>query len=278
MSMPYNLRHGSELRKPVRFQSESNDESIGSPDSQNHGNTFLRKVEFEKSADNISSPAANLAVRNFPFTSLPPFSSQQASSQSTSRAKPPVTFAENPSMANTKYVRKYRKRVNEVLESQHDDAAPIVQSGSRSTGEHAAPPIYPSTRPAAFPSLSTEEPPPEPMQDYGRHGLWQRMEAHKNSNQERIKQVLLQVDMMYDNERFPDNMTETQKAWYAGLKERWLPNDTHLKVSCLPYIDSTSWLLQSLLKKSQMLMTEPAGRVPVIVEVPSPNHHSTNLR
>jgi hypothetical protein len=59
------------------------------------------------------------------------------------------------------------------------------------------------------------------------------MEARRNCDQAGLREVSLLVDLTYENEWFPDNMEEQQKAWYAELKDRWLPDYAPVQVSHL---------------------------------------------
>lgn len=93
--------------------------------------------------------------------------------------------------------------------------------------------MHPSLRPAAFPSMATDQAPREPMKEHGHHGLRRWMEARTNCDQAGLRKMSLLVDLMYGNEWFPDNMEEQQKAWYAELKDRWLPDDAPVQVSHL---------------------------------------------
>lgn len=135
-------------------------------------------------------------------------------------------------MARVKHVSRRASRLEAGTQSRQNDTAAVREPATRST-EHPSDKIAVSIAPAAFPSLPTNALAPEPVHEVGQHGLWQRLDAHQQSNQTRSRRACLQVDKMYSAEKFPATLDAAQRAWYTKLKGLWLPNENDTCVSTL---------------------------------------------
>lgn len=136
-------------------------------------------------------------------------------------------------MAITKYVARRRPTQTEVTTRSHDNDATAARPPTTRSTEQRSHTVATSVAPAAFPSVPTTAPAPEPVYEVGQHGLLQRLDAHEKSNQGRLRRACQRVDHMYSAEKFPATLDEAQKAWYVELKERWLPNEDDGRVSSL---------------------------------------------
>jgi hypothetical protein len=130
----------------------------------------------------------------------------------------------------------------ETDESHIGDTTAVIPRKRRrprqSTATHLQPvapvaPVHPDTpspqprqRPAAFPSLTHEQPLYTHVSNH--YGLQPRVGA--STNKER-KVWLKQVEAMYDNTAFPAEVDNEQRAWYEKLNSRWLPGKVSMQVS-----------------------------------------------
>jgi hypothetical protein len=167
-------------------------------------------------------------------------------------------------MARVKYVKRKCPQADEDDENYAEDITPVVPKRGRprrgaaetdeshigdttaviprkrrrprqSTATHLQPvaPVHPDTpspqprqRPAAFPSLTHEQPLYTHVSNH--YGLQPRVGA--STNKER-KVWLKQVEAMYDNTAFPAEVDNEQRAWYEELNSRWLPGKVSTQVS-----------------------------------------------
>jgi hypothetical protein len=135
-----------------------------------------------------------------------------------------------------------RRGAAETDESHVDDTTSLVPRKRGRPRRHTATllqpvapvaPVHPDTpspqprqQPAAFPSLTHEQPLYTHVSNH--YGLQPRVEA--STNKER-KVWLKQVEAMYDNTAFPAEVDNEQRAWYEELNSRWLSGKVSMQVS-----------------------------------------------
>lgn len=173
------------------------------------------------------------------FTSpsiIPPANSASAAPgtpYSTSlNAKPRRHAPAGRNMANIKFVKhKKRARSEEQDAYEQHEEAPVrsrpLRSGkvpTSSAGSVAAP--YFNPRPAASPSLPSNAPwlPPTAIGAFAGNGMKELVHA-MDEDQERFVAIKSHFDRMY---------AASPDAWYAGLRERWSPEQCTATVSCPP--------------------------------------------
>jgi hypothetical protein len=89
-----------------------------------------------------------------------------------------------------------------------------------------APSTNPKAAPAAFPSLTHEQ--PLHLDVVRHHGLRQRVAASTDKDRKRCSK---EMDAIYDSTSFPKHMDTEQRGWYQELKGRWLPDNVSVRVS-----------------------------------------------
>jgi hypothetical protein len=98
-------------------------------------------------------------------------------------------------------------------------------------------PIAPLTKhkaaPAAFPSLSHEQ--PLHVHVHRHHGLKQCVDASTDKD---LEECWEEINAIYDNSCFPKHIDNEQRAWYEELKGRWLPYHVPVRVSVSKTIDT----------------------------------------
>lgn len=219
-TMPYELRPGNKLKRPVRFLSLSDDD---------YNLRIIPHLEppihySEESAIDMLSKVAHLPTRDTSFTSPPPSSRLEpvTAPTSPSRVDSSDTLRHTHTMAKVKNVRSYLRHKIEAREKRDDDAAPVVRVSKppmRPAVEHAEPPPY-----CFFPNAGAFSRRPvdraEPAEEYGRHGLMQRMEARRKCDVAAEARCSEQARLMWSNEEFPGHMDVQQRMWYSGVQER----------------------------------------------------------
>jgi hypothetical protein len=114
---------------------------------------------------------------------------------------------------------------NTVQQSHENDGTTASRSSTRPARHiigNTAAQIHTNIKPAAFPSLPTDQATPgdqvapEDVHEYGRRGLSQCMKARKEGLQS-LRENFLRIDLMYKNNEFPSTMEKREKAWYAEL-------------------------------------------------------------
>jgi hypothetical protein len=89
-----------------------------------------------------------------------------------------------------------------------------------------APSTKPKSAPAAFPSLTHEQPLHLDVDRH--HGLRQRVGASTDKDRKRCSK---EMDAIYESTSFPKHMDTDQRGWYQELKGRWLPDNVPVRVS-----------------------------------------------
>jgi hypothetical protein len=79
--------------------------------------------------------------------------------------------------------------------------------------------MYPTDKPAAFPSLSA---PPVATEDYPGNGMRKRVELIESGNEEGLIKVKEEVDALYNT---------SSDAWYKDLRTRWRADESYTSVS-----------------------------------------------
>jgi hypothetical protein len=219
--MPYSLRPGNQLKRPFRYHIENDDELDEEPSSKVSGRTSPGPagvvVNFGPSLTSLSSAAR------------PPPRSQLSHHPDALDATNPPNTSELP--RELRRLRRQNPRNTEAQDAQNDNMANSTRGRGRpaeSSLTEAAQPIYSNLKPAAFPSLPTDQPAAQvaqPDYSYGAHGVQGRMTAHRQSNKAELQKSEKQVDLMYANKKFPAGVSADEKAWYADLKKR-LPADS----------------------------------------------------
>jgi hypothetical protein len=241
--MPYSLRPGHQLKRPLRYQSASDDELARNPPAGSP-NSSSQELGFNTTSAGSPGAVAHFDRTSPSVTSPSPAIRQQLSSSSSQQSNiTSITNITNTSesylnMAKVKHVRRKVPSSTEAQSRDNNNTAPSVRRRGRPAQpavEDAAPSVYPGLKPAAFPSLPTDQPELSPVYDYGLHGVKQRMTAHEHSDKAALNTFSRQVDSMYDNKEFPTEMGPEQRAWYAELKERWLATSRPEQVRCHVY-------------------------------------------
>jgi hypothetical protein len=250
--MPYTLRPESKLKRPARFNSPSDDEFDNTPDPRNQPGITHKAVPWFSSGPSSQSILTSPFITSVRLPSVTPGSSLHPSTQS--------DLFGSHDMARIKHIRKGPRN-----EDSDAGEAPAVR---RPRGRPATQPpqivgqqsIFPSVRPAAFPSLSTYIPEPESLpliED--RHGLRAIMQARKKSDDKALERSMRQVADMYDNKSFPDHVDGRERIWYMGLKKRWGENESNAEVSLfIATRDYTDFAIQ--------------GQVRLTLPIPTSNH------
>ncbi|KAF1940548.1 hypothetical protein EJ02DRAFT_423884 [Clathrospora elynae] len=240
--MSYSLRPGNILRRPARYQGFDDDERNGVPNPMTHNTTIAPSMPTDSADDNLAT-ADNLRSLQERTPSHSPFTSQPVTSPAP--APRPALNADSPSappgrrnMANIKNVKSLKRlRGNGQLEKDHDDTPTVRKSAGRpvkvaraSTSATASAPvsIYPSERPAAFPSLPTDGPPLEAVAgDSAGHGMRELIAAMEKGDQDAMDATKHKVDDMYNNGKiYPREDDAGKSMWYAQVKERWATNES----------------------------------------------------
>ena len=254
--MPYTLRPESKLKRPARFNSPSDDELDDTPDPRNQPGITHKAVPWFSSGPSAQSIFTSPFITSVrPGENIPsviPGSSLHPSTQS--------DLFGSHDMARIKHIRKGPRN--------EDSDAGETPSVRRPRGRPATQPpqtvvhrsIFPSVRPAAFPSLSTDIPPPEsPPLIEDRHGVRAIMQARKKSDDQALERSMRQVADMYDNKSFPEHVDGTERIWYMGLKKRWGENESNAEVSrSIATRDYTDFAIQ--------------GQVRLTLPIPTSNH------
>ncbi|KAH8725679.1 hypothetical protein GQ44DRAFT_796839 [Phaeosphaeriaceae sp. PMI808] len=231
--MSYQLRPERSRKRPARYQSDSEDEFNHDVEPRHSNSTFPNQTSRLPADTTYFSPAC-LPSRKLSSALCPLSSEQRTDSHSGSRADTPNDFHASSracNMAKVKHIRRSRPHAEEDHRNQREDAAPVRtqnRSASRAV-EHTRASIYPSMCPAAFPSLPLNAPVPEPDQPEGHLGLKQRLNAFRKCDQVGMESILAKIDTVYNDLKFPDDMDESQKAWYTELKGCWLPDEAAVK-------------------------------------------------
>ncbi len=232
--MPYNLRPERKLRRPARFSSVSTDELEPSPDCT-ATNPPPQDQDLAPSTGGPGLPT-NQQSQNLPRTSLqhlhaPECPGALTAPREVSKRANVASSHDSKTMTNPKSVvkktlkRKYVEDEEDVYEA--GPSAPRHASNHPSSHAARAPSvsIFPSIKPAAFPSLSCDEPQQEPyIEVKGQPGVRGLMEARERSDRKGIDACIRSVDDMYANKRFPESIDEREKKWYRELKVRLKPN------------------------------------------------------
>jgi hypothetical protein len=232
--MPYSLRPGNQLKRPYRYIIESDDELDDDDEPSS-------KVPKRPSP----GPAGAFGHFGPSLTSLSSAAPQPPRSQLSHHPHPNALDATKPpttSIPPRKFsrLRRQNTRNTEAQDAQNDNMVSSTRGRGRpaeSSLAKAAQPIYsnltPTASPAAFPSLSLDQPatmPAQPDYSYGAHGVKRRMTAHQYSNKAELQKSERQVDLMYANKKFPAEVGADQKAWYADLKKRLSADSSSTKV------------------------------------------------
>ncbi|CAO2653637.1 Nn.00g030480.m01.CDS01 [Neocucurbitaria sp. VM-36] len=240
--MSYNLRPERKLKRPARYSSETGEECGGPSASTNHNVAAHSGIEF--SHDRSVGVAAPRTQHLSPLTSQAPTPLTLAvqGAQATPRTSFKLNRSSAPKshrrMPNVRYVRKrsQRPRVDSHHDYDHDLDTP---SARRPIGRHTTPQtqpvptsIFPSAKPASFPSLPTDRRRPEDnLNDGVHHGVRALMRAMEKSDKEGIRTYKYEVDSMYNNKHFPIHMKEEERQWYAELRQRSNPNSPTAQIT-----------------------------------------------
>jgi hypothetical protein len=79
--------------------------------------------------------------------------------------------------------------------------------------------LYPTEKPAAFPSLSA---PPVATEDYPGNGMRKRVELIESGNEEGLTKAKTEVDALYNS---------SSDTWYQLLRTRWVLDESFASVS-----------------------------------------------
>lgn len=246
--MSYSLRPGNKLKHPVRYQSESDDDdldAIAEPrndmDATQSGFQALSayKVDLQSQSPTQSYPTltSRSAPTSKPTSHTAPY--HPSPSAHTEAQRSPQQLRK---MANVRHVRKRLHSARDKEPSKRSrDRSPTAQpdggqAASRATqGTHSSTSIFTHPKPAAFPSLPTDEPAPKTsILDRSRHIARAIMDSMEKSNKKAITACECLVDSMYNTTDFPDHVDEKERTWYVELKARWAANETASEVSQTP--------------------------------------------
>lgn len=136
-------------------------------------------------------------------------------------------------MANTKIVKANPRRTDEHRETEPDDPPPAGNHTknpnkiSRRNRALALTPKFAFPKPAAFPSLPTDAPPPSQPESAATdqssvHSMKELFEAIESQDQARVAAIKQSIDRMY---------RESENEWYAELRKRWSPDEVEEIVS-----------------------------------------------
>lgn len=223
--MSYNLRPEKTLKRPARYQSESSDELLGSRILSNHKTTSYKNGRMP-STQSFSTLAHDTILQS-------PLHSTPATPQTTLDA--PKHSGVSPShsnMPNVKYVSKrtQRPKMNGFHDNTDGDIMPDHRPSSRPTKHSTARQstkkdrgsIYPSMKPAAFPSLPTPRSASEEIKGDKCHvGIREVMTAVEMNDKEGIIAVRNLIDGLYNQNIFPDHMCDEERRWYTDIKTHW---------------------------------------------------------
>jgi hypothetical protein len=221
--MPYILRPGNKLKRPLRYQSVSGEQLdqgpfLHDPNRYSSEESLARKARSAAHCDSSDSPAVSLSS----------LSQSHPHSQSTHSYHTPSTSGSSLDMARVIHVKRSCPQDAGAAENHGNDTAPVTRRRGRPPRRPVEPfePVrvlaQPRMAPAAFPSLSSDQPQPQSLHEYRHHGVRQRMDALTSSARQECAQ---QLAAMYNNTQFPEHLCSEQRAWYAELKGRWLPNE-----------------------------------------------------
>ncbi|KAL6703368.1 hypothetical protein ACN47E_009710 [Coniothyrium glycines] len=221
--MPYALRPGHKIKRPVRFEDYSGDEQDVAPEPWHDAS----RSDDASLHNTLSAPVHKLREAHFqrraPFAQYS--NSEVAASDSNHKSTSERGLQSLRSMANIKYVRK---------EVSPRDGTPSATPGTRQPRgrpvirePHVQPvnaSIFPTARPSAFPSKSAGSPSPDVhIENEDRHGVKQRLRARELSDEQGIAQSIRRVDDMYALKQFPAEMEAREQTWYNALQNRWDP-------------------------------------------------------
>jgi hypothetical protein len=223
--MPYELRPGNKLKRPVRLLSLGEDDYDLGTNSQ---------IEFTAhgtaSIDNASSRVDGLSARDSPFIHPSPSSHLEPLTRLTSpfQSHSPKRLRQPHTMARVKYFGPYRGHLDTRGE-RNDDAAPVVRTTERPARrtfeliEPEEPALYRHLPPAAFPSLflggSRPVGGPAPLEGYSKHRLMQILEARKKCDRAALTRYLEQARLMWANKGFPEYIDAEQRKWYSQVQD-----------------------------------------------------------
>ncbi|EOA86150.1 uncharacterized protein SETTUDRAFT_28548 [Exserohilum turcica Et28A] len=240
--MPYSLRSGNKLKRPARYRDESDDKVDSSThptsgnrdtDSQSQNDSLTDSMESASTA-NSTPPPSSFTPPAFSFTPpsplfthptvVAPAATTNSSNLSNTSHPPPL---QHPKMANTKIVKANPRRTDEHRETEPDDPPPAGNHTknpnkiSRRNRALALTPKFAFPKPAAFPSLPTDAPPPSQPESAATdqssvHSMKELFEAIESQDQARVAAIKQSIDRMY---------RESENEWYAELRKRWSPDE-----------------------------------------------------
>lgn len=266
--MAYGLRAKADLKRPTRYTGDLLEEEKQElePEFTSATKSFGKCPVNGSYADSYQRPnslspfplgpmASLSSVSHAPALPLPPLPprptiNSQPQSRSSQSVPPQYTHrlphARNMQANPKHYYRNKRAREDDETTDESDVTAlprrPTVQSRRQSVeSESEALSIYPSLRPAAFPTKSAADGPIiDALKDahmlsvQGQQYARRLMEARVSSDQKRIKACHEVVDRLYACKQPIDEFTagdKKQRSWYAQLNQQWSARESSVEVS-----------------------------------------------
>lgn len=244
--MSYSLRPGNKLKRPTRYQSESDDELDNIPEPRNDvaaTHNAISALPAHNVFGGVALQSQSVAQSQLTLTShsTTPFAS-------TVRAAPhyPTTTLDSRKltepqgfrkMANMRHVRKrlHRSRGDERRETARDVSSSVLAGRAAQDNPMS---IFPSLKPAAFPSLPTDGSlPDQALHSHTGHGVRMLMEAMEKCSEKGIAHCKRLVDSMYSTTGFPAHVDARERTWYEELRAHWPPSASTREVSQIIYED-----------------------------------------
>lgn len=226
--MSYNLRPERKLKRPARYKSEDDDSTEASARSkQQHTATHMTTSGI--SSHQAFAATAHQTPHQSPLTSLP----EPVTSPAYKAAAIPHVASNTGTLSK---MRDFHNMQKGNLNSRDLPPPPAGRSGGRARSQNSKqgpPNVFPSAKPAAFPSVQTTEPPPEKTTEHdGKYGIRELMKAREASDDEGIQKVKRHMDDMYSAKGFPASINENSKKWYLDVNKRWGPGRGIEQVIC----------------------------------------------
>jgi hypothetical protein len=228
------LRPESKRERPGRYRSVGDDdEEYGAI----MGSASMARLEFGsgRKADIVFFAPVLVRSDSSLFTSPTPLPQLHIHIESESQLVLLLAVHNSFHMARTENwgTRRPHNRNQQSHENEGTTASRSSIRAARQQIDNPVAQIHTGAKPAAFPSLPTDQAAPEDMQEKGRHGLWQctkALRADEEGSRAALHNVHLRVDLIYKNKQFPSTMKQREKAWYVELNDCWLPNEAPTKV------------------------------------------------
>ncbi|KAG9195141.1 cytosolic phospholipase A2 [Alternaria panax] len=203
--MPYKLRPEAKLKRPARYDNESDDGDFRESSVPRSGNRDS-VIDLDGFSPSDTSTAKPSAPESSSFTlDAPQFSQKPPPSKSrnmtdVNNVKKPNGEGAPPESKSARRPNKTARRGPTLLE---DEPSPSLSAPGSS----------------AFPSLTGSAPPsPSAAKESTKHGLRELLDAIDNEDHERVRKIKGQFAAKYEAGASP---------WYDNLKRFWPPTKSH---------------------------------------------------